>query len=82
MRRFQNEQELLNLTPPDYYKVDLQESLDSLQNKKAHITVLNEANELLLHAPLILLLMHRTLGQTIHLNYVLFTQENRCNQCS
>lgn len=44
-----------NLTPPDYYKVDLQECLDSLQNNKAHITVLNEAkqhNELLIYAPL------------------------------
>lgn len=55
MRRFQNEQELSNSIPPTEYSHELQDSLHTLQSKKAHISVLTNSEqqkELLLHASL------------------------------
>ena len=56
MRRFQNEQELSNSTPPTEYSADLQDSLHTFHSSKAHISVLMESeqqNPLLLHTPLL-----------------------------
>ena len=45
MRRFQNEQELSNITPPADYSEDLQESLYTLHVKKAHINVSKDTEQ-------------------------------------
>ena len=54
MKRFQNEQELSNITPPAEFTDDLQDMLQTYHSTKAHISVLTNSsqhNELLLHSP-------------------------------